>query len=69
MMFHGVLKHPSSGLGLLQLVVDADERLESVRGRLAVELLLLVMEGLGVRSTLHGLGSKERCLQGQRALE
>ena len=48
-------EHAHGSVGLLQLVVDGDEGLQEARvGVSAVELLLLVVQCLGVRTTVHG---------------
>ena len=50
----GPLEEAGGGLLLAELVVDLDEGLQDGHVRLAIELVLLVVEGLGVGATSHG---------------
>ena len=53
-LLFGKDKHAGCGIRLLQFVVDGDESLQVVAGGTPVEVLLLVVEGLGVGPAGHG---------------
>ena len=62
-------QHARGCVGLLQFVVDGDERLQVAGGGAAVELLLLVVQSLGVGMAHHGTLSQQLRRERETTLE